>query len=67
MSVPFGTWNDLPNNGADWAWKHPIEANNVGYYVEYSSSSKTSVPEPITTIGSMIAMAAGILLKKQLA
>lgn len=67
VSVPFGTWNDLPNDGTDWAWKHPIEANNVGYYVEYSISSKTSVPEPTTAISSMIAIAAGIFLKKQLA
>lgn len=67
VSVPFGTWNDLPNDGADWAWRHPIEANNVGYYVEYGGISASSVPEPATAMGSIIVLAVGALLKKQLA
>ncbi|NEQ40243.1 MAG: PEP-CTERM sorting domain-containing protein [Okeania sp. SIO3I5] len=40
-----GTWNDLPNDVARaWGWKHPVEANNVGYFVEYGGIKIETVP-----------------------
>ena len=52
----YGAWNDLPDDATEWAWKHPIEANSVGYFVEYGGLESEPEPQLISEQSSVLSL-----------
>lgn len=66
----YGSWNDLPDDATVWNWIAPIEANSIGYFVEYGGIKSESEPQSIPEYSSVwslliFGLFSGSLLLKQ--